>query len=144
VRGRFLSDASWFAPLASAAEKDGEDLYLRIGPSWASGRASRTVRVTLGQPHERGDALVIPLAWRSCELPTLFPSLDGDLELAPIDADRCRITLSASYFPPFGSLGGQLDRAVLHRVARSTARSFLARLAKILEEGVAGPGGGET
>ena len=138
VRDRFVGDGSWFAPLATAAENDGEDLYFRIGPTWASGRARRTVRVSLGEPHERGDALVVPLAWQSCELPTLFPMLDGDLELAPIDADRCRVTLSASYVPPFGNLGGQLDRALLHRVARSTARSFLARLAKILEDDQAG------
>jgi hypothetical protein len=91
------------------------------------------VRVNLGVPHERGEALVVPLAWRSSELPGLFPVLDGDLELAPVDPDQCRLTLSASYVPPFGELGRQLDRAVLHRVARSTARSFVARVAASLE-----------
>ncbi|MGO9581736.1 MAG: hypothetical protein ACLP36_02915 [Acidimicrobiales bacterium] len=133
VRGRFMGDGSWFAPLASAAEEEGEALYFRIGPSWASGRAARKVRVTLGPPHDRGDALVIPLSWRSSELPGLFPVLDGDMELAPLDSDRCRVTLSASYVPPFGELGRQLDRALLHRVARSTARSFLARVVESLE-----------
>ncbi|MGA3215058.1 MAG: hypothetical protein ABSD97_05125 [Acidimicrobiales bacterium] len=133
VRARFVGDGTWFAPLASAAEEEGETLYLRIGPSWASGRAARKVRVTLGPPHDRGDALVVPLSWKSSEMPGLFPVLDGDIELAPLDSDRCRVTLSASYVPPFGELGRQLDRALLHRVARSTARSFLALVRERLE-----------
>jgi hypothetical protein len=135
VRGLFTGDGSWFAPLATAAEEEGEALYMRIGPSWASGRAGRKVRVTLGPPHDRGDALVVPLSWKSSDLPGLFPVLDGDLELAPLDSDICRVTLSASYVPPFGELGRQLDRALLHRVARSTARSFLARVRQRLEAG---------
>ena len=85
VRGRFMGDGKWFAPLASAAEEDGEALYFRIGPTWASGRAARKARVTLGPPHDRGDALVVPLSWQSSELPGLFPVLDGDIELAPLD-----------------------------------------------------------
>ena len=133
ARARLVGDEGWFAALASAAEQDGEALYLRLGPTWVSGRAARKVRVTLGVPHERGQALVVPLAWRSSDLPGLFPVLDGDLELAPIELDSCRLTLSASYVPPFGELGRQLDRAVLHRVARSTARSFLSRVAASLE-----------
>jgi len=133
ARARLVGDEGWFAALATAAEEDGEALYLRIGPTWASGRAARKVKVTLGVPHERGEALVVPLAWRSSELPGLFPVLDGDLDLAPVDPDSCRLTLSASYVPPFGELGRQLDRALLHRVARSTARSFLARVAASLE-----------
>ena len=133
VRGRFMGDGKWFAPLASAAEEDGEALYFRIGPTWASGRAARKARVTLGPPHDHGDALVVPLSWQSSELPGLFPVLDGDIELAPLDSERCRVTLSASYVPPLGELGGKLDRAVLHRVARSTARSFLSRVRASLE-----------
>jgi hypothetical protein len=133
VRERFVGDGSWFAPLASAAEEDGEALYLRIGPSWASGRVARTVVVTLGMPHDRGSALVVPLSWKSSELPVLFPVLDGDVEVAPTAQDKCRLTLTASYVPPFGELGRRLDRAILHRVARSTAHSFLARVAACVE-----------
>jgi hypothetical protein len=134
VKDRLVGDGRWFAPLASAAEKDGEALYFRIGPSWANGRMAREVRVSLGPPRKRGDALVVPLSWESSGLRGFFPVLDGDVELAPLDPDRCRVTLSATYVPPFGELGRQLDRAVLHRVARSTVRSFLARVAGSLED----------
>ena len=118
----------------SAAEEDGEALYMRIGPSWGAGRVAREVRVTLGPHHDPGDALVVPLAWEPSGLPGLFPVLDGDVELAPLGPDRCRLTLSASYVPPLGEFGRRLDHALLHRVARSTVRSFLARMAKSLED----------
>ncbi len=133
TRPRFVGDGRWFAPLASAAEEDGETLYFRVGPSWASGRVAHEVRVTLGPPHNCGDAVVVPVSWESSELPGLFPVLDGDLELSPRDPDRCRVSFSASYVPPLGELGRQLNRALLYRVARSTLRSFLARVAGSLE-----------
>ena len=132
VWGHFLGDGSWFAPLATAAEEDGEALYFRVGPSWAGGQA-RKVLVSLGPPHNRGEAIVVPLSWRSAALPGLFPVLDGDLVVSSVTAERCRITLEASYVPPFGELGRQLDRALLNRVASSTARAFLDRVADSLE-----------
>jgi hypothetical protein len=135
VRGRFDGDGRWLAPLASAAEEDGETLRLRIGPSWAAGRVAREVRVSLGPPHDRADSLVMPVAWKAVGLQALFPLLDGDVELAPLGVDRCRLSLSASYAPPLGELGIRLDRALLHRVAESTVRSFLNRVAKSLQEG---------
>jgi hypothetical protein len=79
------------------------------------------------------DAFVVPLAWEPSKLQALFPVLNGDMELAPIGRGRCRLTLSASYVPPLGELGTHLDHAVLHRVAQSTVRSFLARVAVILQ-----------
>jgi hypothetical protein len=35
--------------------------------------------------------------------------LDGDLELAPLGPDRCRVILAASYAPPLASLGRALE-----------------------------------
>jgi len=133
VRGRFTGDGGWLAPFASAAAQDGETLRMRIGPSWTAGRLTREVRVTLGTPHERGDALVIPLAWEPSGLRALFPVLDGDIELAPIGPGWCRVTLAASYVPPLGELGARVDHAFLHRVAASTVRSFLSRVATSLQ-----------
>jgi hypothetical protein len=119
--------------LASAAEKDGEVLRLQIGPTWAGGRMTREVEVTLGPMRERGESRVVPLVWRATGLTSMFPALNGDIELAPLGPQRCRLTLAASYLPPFGDVGHALDRALLHRVAQSTVRSFLARVASSLE-----------
>jgi hypothetical protein len=133
ARRRLTGDGSWFAPLASAAAQDGETLQMRIGPSWVGGRLTRDVRVTTGPPRDRVGALVVPLAWEPSKLQALFPVLNGDMELAPIGRGSCRLTLSASYAPPLGELGTHLDHAVLHHVAQSTVRSFLARVAAVLQ-----------
>ncbi len=132
VRGRFDRAAERMAKIADAAEQDGEALILDIGPEWAGGRLTREVEVTLGPTHERGDASVIPLDWRATDLAGMFPMLNGDLELAPLGPGSCRLTLAASYLPPFGDFGRVLDHALLHRLAQSTVRSFLSRVATIL------------
>ena len=95
---------------------------------------AREIRVTLGPPRDRGIAVVVPVSWQSSGLPALFPVLDGDVELLPRNPDYCRVSLFASYVPPFGQLGGQLNRALLHHVAQSTVRSFLVRMAESLED----------
>ena len=133
VRGQFSNTERWLAVLASEAEEDGEALRLQIGPTWAGGLVTREVEVTLGPTHERGESLVVPLVWKATGLTGVFPMLNGDLELAPLGAQRCRLTLAASYLPPFGEVGRALDHALLHRVAQSTVRSFLARVATSLE-----------
>ena len=134
VWGRFIDGESWSAPLATGAEEDGEALYFRIGSSWAGARLAREVQVTLGPPHNRGSAIVVPLSWRATASPGLFPVLDGDLVVASVDATRCRLTLIASYVPPCGEVGRQLDRALLSRVGISTVRAFLDRVADSLEK----------
>jgi hypothetical protein len=133
IWGYFIGDASWFAPLATAAEEDGEALYFRVGPSWEGVRVSRKVQVSLGPPRNRGEAIVVPISWQASTAPGLFPTLDADLEVASTDAEHCLLTLTGSYEPPLGELGRQLDRILLHRIALSTARSFLDRVADRLE-----------
>ena len=43
---------------------------------------------------------------------SLFPSLDADLEVAPLSRGT-QLAMSARYEPPFGGLGRTIDRAVL-------------------------------
>ncbi len=133
IQEKFAHAESWLTGLASAAEEDGEALCLQIGPTWAGGFMTREVEVTLGPTRERADALVIQVDWRATGLTGVFPVLNGDLELAPIGPQRCRLSLAASYLPPFGEIGRTLDRVLLHHVAQSTVRSFLARVASSLE-----------
>jgi hypothetical protein len=132
VRDRFVDEGKWLEPLANAAQEDGDAVRLAVGPTWAWGPLAREVRVRILGRRERGDAVVITLSWEPVSHPSLFPILSGDLELAPIGGGISRLTLSASYEPPLGEVGEALDRAVLHRVAQSTVRSFLQRLVKTL------------
>jgi hypothetical protein len=129
LRPAFTGNSEWLAPLASAAAQDGETLRMRIGPSWAAGMVTREVHVTLGPPRERDDTLFRSLAWKASELQSLFPLLDGEIELAPMGSDSCRVSVAVVYTPPLGGFGARIDRALLHRVAASTVRSFVSRVA---------------
>jgi len=133
LRARFSGDGQWLAPLATVATRDGASFHMRVGPSWAAGLVTRDVNVTLWPPRERGYALARSLTWIPSDWQFLFPMLEGDLELAPLGPDQCRISLAATYTPALGSFGAHVDRALLHRVAASTVRSFLTQVATKLQ-----------
>jgi hypothetical protein len=139
LRARFSGDGQWLAPLATVATQDGDMFQMRIGPSWAAGIVTHEVNVTLWPPRERGFALARSLTWTPSDWQFLFPLLDGDLELAPLGPDQCRISLAATYTPALGRFGVQVDRALLHRVAASTVRSFLTQLASKLQSTIDEP-----
>jgi len=133
LRARFSGDGQWLAPLATVATQDGDMFQMRIGPSWAAGIVTREVNVTLWAPRERGFALARSLSWTPSDWQFLFPLLEGDLELAPLGPNHCRISLAATYTPALGRFGAQVDRALLHHVAASTVRSFLTQMATKLQ-----------
>lgn len=124
--------AGWLGACAERAEEEGADVVVRIGPGGLLAGARQRVRVQTGAPRPRADGLVVPLGWRTIRLQMLFPSLEGDLEVAKLGEDRCRLTLSGQYNPPLGAVGATLDRRLLHRVAASTVRSFLQEVAAAL------------
>ena len=132
-------DGRRLEPLAASAGRDADELLVRMGPSWVFGALTKDVRVTLGACRERGAGLAVSIRWVAAQLPALFPVLDGDLEFAPIGPSQIRVILSASYVAPLGEFGRRLDRALLHRVAESTVRSFLVRLADSLGQQPTGP-----
>lgn len=131
VAARLRSGSSWLTPHAEACDND--ELRIRIGPG-RSGRLGKTVAVRLGEPTEEGEQLVLPLVWEATGPLGLFPRFEGRLRLAELDPERCELTLSGHYRPPFGKAGQVLDDAVLTRVARTTLRSFLRRIAQVLEQ----------
>jgi hypothetical protein len=118
------------------ATQDGETIRMRIGPSWAAGLITRQVNVTLWPPRARDDALARSVTWVPVEWQSLFPLLDGDIELAPLGPQCSRLSLAVAYTPPMGGFGVQVDRTLLHRVAASTVRSFLVQVAEGLQTSV--------
>ena len=64
----------------------------------------------------------------------LFPVLDADLTLAPAGQNAASLRLDGTYRPPLGSLGAELDRLLLHRVAEATIHNFLERVAAALAQ----------
>ncbi len=133
VRDRLLANrGEWLSPLASAAAREGEELRLRIGPSEALPVLSKTVRVTVGDPLERGEVTVVPITWQATGTPALFPVLSADLEITALDSELTQLTLHGRYEPPLGAIGRRLDRLLMHRIAEASVRSFLRHLAEAL------------
>lgn len=141
VRERLFGDGSWMVPLAGDAAREGDAVLVRLSPTATGGRAGVITRIRLGDCSEREGRTFVPIRWEAAVHAGLFPVLDGDLELARLDHATSRVAMQASYRPPLDGLGRFLDAVVLHRVAESTVRAFLRRLAECLgpaleEEGV--------
>lgn len=118
----------WLPGLAGAAQDHGDALLAEVGFGERV-RLDRTVTIEVGPPVHAATKTVIPLRWTATDAPGLFPSLDADLEVAPLGADSTQLSISARYRPPLGPLGEAIDRAVLHRVAEATVKDFLDRVA---------------
>ena len=132
IRGQFLAGSDWLASLAGVARRDGEAVTMRVGPRWVPDSVTPEIKVTLGLVHFRRQSLVVPLSWEAVEHPSLFPMLDGEIEVSSLSDGSSRLTFSGSYTPPGGQIGARLDRTLLHRVANSTVRSFLNGVAGTL------------
>ena len=103
------------------AFEQGRELLVRAGV----GAVSKQVLVQLLQPYEHEAVTVVPLRWVATGAAgTMFPQLDGNLELAP-DDDGSSLTLAGAYRAPLAAVGASLDRVLLHRVADASARRFL-------------------
>lgn len=138
VAARLRAGSSWLTRHAEACDE--EDLRIRLGPGDPGRRGwlGKTVAVHLGEPAGDGEGLVLPLVWEATGPLGLFPRFEGRLQLAALDPERSELTLSGNYRPPLGRAGQILDEALLTRMARTALRSFLRRIARVLEEEQAG------
>jgi hypothetical protein len=128
ARGRLLDG------LSERVYQGGVEYLLRVGPAGAMPGASRLVRVQFAEPVYRDQAMTVALRWEATGVTGgLFPVLDADIRLAGEGEDQTRLTLTGSYRPPLGALGGRLDRLLLRAVAAATIRTLLARIAAALE-----------
>jgi hypothetical protein len=124
---------AWLPGLAERANHRGDLLLADVGFGEVV-RIKRTVVIEVGQSVRSGAKTVFPLRWTSSGAAGLFPSLDADLEVAPLAPGRTQLAMSARYVPPFGPLGRVVDRAVLSRVAEATLKDFLDRVAETILE----------
>ena len=123
----------WLPGLAERANHRGDVLLAEVGFGEVV-RIRRTVVVELGDSVRSGSKIVFPLQWAASGASGLFPSLDADLEVAPLRPGRTQLAMSARYDPPFGAMGRAIDRAVLSRVAEATLKDFLDRVAGMIAE----------
>jgi hypothetical protein len=122
---------SWVPGIASLASQRGDALLADVGFG-TERRLSHQVAVSFGSPLEMESKTLLPIRWTPAGPQSLFPSLDADLEVASLGADRTQLSINARYQPPFGPLGRAVDRALLHRVAEATLKDFLDGLGRAI------------
>ncbi len=120
-----LAPDEWVPGLASDAEDRGERLLAEVGFGTDGRRIEKQVELELEEPLRISSKTILPIAWRATGAERLFPSLDADIEVAPLGPSRTQLSISARYRPPLGALGRAIDRALLHRVAEATVKDFL-------------------
>ncbi|HWH32286.1 MAG TPA: hypothetical protein VNU01_06405 [Egibacteraceae bacterium] len=95
---------------------------LELGDAWRDG--ADTWRACAWRPQEeRGDWIPGPL-W--------LPSFAGSLGVCRRGASAADLVLEGAYRPPFGFAGRAVDRLLLGRLARRSARELLASVAACL------------
>ena len=123
----------WLPGLANDANRRGDRLLAEVGFGETI-RIEREVRVEIGPPHRSPSTTVFRLSWEAADRPGLFPSLDAELEVAPLGASVTQLAINARYVPPFRAIGRALDRAILSRVAEATLKDFLDHVAVALSQ----------
>lgn len=105
----------------------------RVGPLGARPGLSKLVDVHVLELVRREDSVVLTVRWEATGPAGLFPALEADITLTPAGQGACLMALAGAYCPPFAALGSGLDKAILHRAAQATSRSFLSRVAQELD-----------
>ena len=96
----------------------------------------KRVAVKVGEPVRTATWTIIPLDWKATFPEHLFPSMTGRIELAPVDKNVSRLTVSGMYEPPLGKLGKQLDETVMQGIADATVKELAESIAKRIEAAV--------
>jgi hypothetical protein len=120
---------------ASVSSPLGERRYLvRVGFRAAAARIDKQVELSIGEAAQPGQWLVVPVSWRATGPADLFPALDGKLTVQPLGPHSSRLWIGATYQPPLGAVGRQLDNAAMHHVATATIEDFVEGVAARLSE----------
>jgi hypothetical protein len=125
---------NWLPDMANDANGGGEKLLSELGFDLAKRRVGRRIKVEIGAPKASDGLIFMPIRWRAAKEAGLFPTLEGDLEVAAIGNARTQLGLSANYGPPLGVFGKVADRALFHRVAELTVKDFLERIGSRLDQ----------
>ena len=99
---------------------------MRVGPT--AGPA-KEVLIRVEPVVRTGDVVTMSLTWEATGVPRLFPRLEADLVAARVSDGETQVSLRGSYTPPLGPVGRALDRALFHRLAESTVKEFVDRIA---------------
>lgn len=130
------------ALISASEDAYGEGIkdLIRVGPLGSFPGASKLVEVRFRDLARRDDGAGLAVRWEATGPGGgLFPALDADITVVPINEQTAMLRLAGSYRPPLGALGTALDAAILHRIAMATIRSFLNRIAAAIAHPPASP-----
>ncbi len=132
VESSLVNQLHSLGPFADAAYREGEELRDKVSVRLDNPSVAKTVQLLSGIPIRGDQQTTIPFAWEATGTPGLFPKLDADLVVSAVGPDLSQIAMRGTYAPPLGPLGRALDRAVLHRVAEASVKSFVDRVAHMV------------
>lgn len=110
---------------ASAAFRRGEEMT--VGPSQV---VSAPIELEVGDAIHGLESVTIPMSWIASSATRLFPRMDAEVVVSPMQPAVTKLEFRGSYRPPLDGVGRAIDRLALSRLAQSTVRSFLERLAE--------------
>lgn len=122
--------------LAEVAYHKGEELRARLH---VGARIAKSVVLTVGAERRLAGETIVPIKWEAAGTPGLFPRMEADLVLMPLEPGVSHLALRGVYEPPAGAIGEALDRMALHRVAEAAVKLFVDKLAAALEPSSAIP-----
>lgn len=130
----------WVSQIFQQALEDSDLVRVRLGVGERI-RLSKEAWVQLGEPEALQSGVLIPIRIQVTGAPMLFPTLEGEIEIAAIGGEVTQLTLRGNYAPPIGAIGDAIDKVLLHRVVESSIKHFVEAMARSLEgvrEGVSG------
>lgn len=130
VERRLDQARSQLDALADVAYREGEELRSKVGPG--AGTLAKEVRLDIGTAEIHRSGLIYPINWSATGAELLFPKLSAELSISHVGPDETRVILDGTYQPPLGTLGKVVDRVLLRRVAESTVKTWVDRLADAL------------
>jgi hypothetical protein len=104
-----------------------------VGAHIAGVPVRKRVVVTVGEPIKTATWTVIPLSWKATFPEHLFPAMTGRIELAPVDKNISRLTVSGMYEPPLGKLGKQLDATLMQGTADGTVKELAESISQRID-----------
>jgi len=106
-----------------------EELRFEIG----GGAITRRVQAEVGPLESGPTSLWVPLEWQAFVHPSLFPVMNGELQVSDISGNGIELRLVGEYRIPLGAVGAVGDVLAGRRVAEKSLRGFLIEVANRLQ-----------
>jgi hypothetical protein len=125
--------SSWLGELITGTRLSQSPVQAKMGLR-AAKIFGASVVVTLAAPSRSRDSVIFPITWAPVSRSRLLPTFEGTLGVSGLGQGASQLWLEGTYRAPLGRPGQLMDQAVFHRLADSSIRGFLLRLARSLQE----------